>query len=87
MLCNGDFAQDDFRGPDENLLFFANLVDYMTDDAGLSMIRMKDSNPKPLDSIEDSTKSIVKYGMLIGPPAIVLLYGLFRWKKKKSAKS
>ncbi|MBZ0204451.1 MAG: GldG family protein [Ignavibacteria bacterium] len=86
LLGNGDFAQDDFRGPDENLLFFANTIDYMTDDAGLSMIRMKDANPKPLSAIEDSTKSLVKYGMLVGPPLLVLVYGLMRWRKKKAAR-
>lgn len=86
VLSNGDFPQDDFRGPDENLLFFANMIDYMSDDAGLSMIRSKDANPKPLDSIEDSTKAIVKYGMLVGPPLLVLLYGLMRWRKKKAAR-
>ena len=87
VLGNGDFPQDDFRGPDESLLFFANMIDYMSDDAGLSAIRMKDANPKPLDSIEDSTKTIVKYGMLAGPPVLVLLYGLMRWRKKKAARS
>ncbi|MFI5211846.1 MAG: GldG family protein [Ignavibacteria bacterium] len=87
VIGNGDFAQDDFRGPDENLLFFANIIDYMTDDAGLSMIRMKDANPKPLESVEDSTKAIVKYGMLVGPPLLVLLYGMMRWRKKKAARS
>jgi len=87
VLGNGDFLQDDFRGPDESLLFFANMIDYMSDDAGLSLIRMKDSNPKPLDSIEDSTKTIVKYGMLAGPPVLVLLYGLFKWRRKKAARS
>jgi gliding-associated putative ABC transporter substrate-binding component GldG len=87
VIGNGDFALDEFRGPDENLLFFANLIDYMTDDAGLSMIRMKDANPKPLNSVEDSTKTLVKYGMLVGPPLLVLLYGLMRWRKKKAARS
>jgi gliding-associated putative ABC transporter substrate-binding component GldG len=87
LLGNGDFVLDEFRGPDENLLFFANCIDYMTDDAGLSMIRMKDANPKPLSSIEDSTKVLVKYGMLAGPPLLVLVYGLIRWRKKKAAKS
>jgi hypothetical protein len=86
LIGNGDFPQDEFRGPDENLLFFASLIDYMTDDAGLSAIRTKDANPKPLDSIEDSTKTIVKYTMLAGPPIIVLVYGIFRWRKKKAAK-
>lgn len=87
VLGNGDFPLDEFRGPDENLLFFANIIDYMTDDAGLSQIRMKDANPKPLDSIEDSTKSIVKYGMLLGPPVVILAYGLLRWRKKKATKN
>jgi gliding-associated putative ABC transporter substrate-binding component GldG len=87
VLSNGDFPQDEFRGPDENLLFFANMIDYMSDDAGLSLIRSKDSNPKPLDSLEDSTRTIVKYGMLAGPPVLVLLYGMLRWRKKKAARS
>ncbi|MCC6866367.1 MAG: Gldg family protein [Ignavibacteria bacterium] len=87
VLGNGDFPQDDFRGPDESLLFFANMIDYMSDDAGLSQIRSKDANPKPLDSIEDSTRTIVKYGMLVGPPLLVLIYGLFRWNKRKKARS
>lgn len=87
LLGNGDFALDEFRGPDENLLFFANVIDYMTDDAGLSMIRMKDANPKPLNSIEDSTKTLVKYGLLVGPPLLVLGYGLLRWRKRKASKS
>ena len=87
VLGNGDFPQDEFRGPDESLLFFANMIDYMSDDAGLSLIRMKDSNPKPLESTEDSTKTIVKYGMLAGPPVLVLLYGLLKWRRKKAARS
>ena len=82
---NSDFPTDEFRGPDENLGFFATMIDYMTDDVGLSEIRQKDANPKPLKSIEDSTKKIVKYGLLVGPPVIVLLFGLLRWKKRKSA--
>jgi gliding-associated putative ABC transporter substrate-binding component GldG len=84
LIGNSDFPLDEFKGPDENLLFFANLIDYMTDDIGLSQIRMKDAQPKPLESVEDSTKSIVKYAMLAGPPILVLLYGISRWKKKKS---
>jgi gliding-associated putative ABC transporter substrate-binding component GldG len=87
VLGNGDFALDEFRGPDENIIFFANMIDYMTDDVGLSEIRMKDANPKPLKQIEDSTRKILKYGLLVVPPLLVLGYGLMRWKKRKSLKS
>ncbi len=87
VIGNSDFVKDEFRGPDENILFFANMIDYLADDIGLSAIRLKDANPKPLDPIEDGTKNILKYGLLVGPPVIVLLVGLFRWRKRKSMKS
>jgi gliding motility-associatede transport system auxiliary component len=83
LIGNADFVQDEFRGPAENTEFFASLVDYMTDDAGLSQIRQKDANPKPLNPMEDSTRSIVKVILLIGCPLIVLSYGLFSWKKRR----
>jgi gliding-associated putative ABC transporter substrate-binding component GldG len=86
VLGNGDFPMDEFRGPDENLIFFSNLIDYMTDDVGLSEIRLKDANPKPLKQIEDSTRKILKYGLLVVPPALVLLYGVWRWRRRKTTK-
>jgi ABC-type uncharacterized transport system involved in gliding motility auxiliary subunit len=87
VIGNGDFALDEFRGPDENIIFFANMIDYMTDDVGLSEIRLKDANPKPLKQIEDSTRKILKYGLLVVPPLLVLGYGLLRWRKRKSFKA
>jgi gliding-associated putative ABC transporter substrate-binding component GldG len=87
VIGNGDFATDDFRGPDENLIFFSNLIDYMTDDVGLSEIRLKDANPKPIKSIEDSTRKILKYGLLVLPPILVLLYGMWRWRRRKTVKA
>jgi gliding-associated putative ABC transporter substrate-binding component GldG len=83
LVGNADFVQDEFRGPAENNEFLASLIDYMTDDAGLSLIRQKDANPKPLNPMEDSTRSLSKFALLIGPPLLVLAYGLMRWKKKK----
>ncbi|HJY63535.1 MAG TPA: Gldg family protein [Ignavibacteria bacterium] len=83
LFGNGDFVQDEFRGPAENTEFFASLIDYMTDDVGLSQIRQKDANPKQLNPMEDSSRTLTKFALLIGPPLIVLVYGLLRWKKKK----
>lgn len=87
VIGNGDFASDEFRGPDENLIFFSNLIDYMTDDVGLSEIKLKDANPKPIKPIEDSTRKILKYGLLVLPPILVLLYGMWRWRRRKTAKA
>lgn len=85
VIGNGDFPLDEFRGPAENVIFLSNMIDYLTDDVGLSEIKLKDANPKPLKSdVEESTKKIVKYGIMVLPPAIVLLYGVFRWRKRKT---
>ncbi|MFI5144819.1 MAG: GldG family protein [Ignavibacteria bacterium] len=84
VIGNGEFVTDDFRGPDENLVFFSNMIDYMTDDIGLSEIRLKDANPKALMPMEDSTRKFFKFGLLILPPVIVLVFGIFRWMRRKS---
>ncbi len=87
VIGNGDFALDEFRGPQENTIFLSNMIDYLTDDVGLSEIKLKDANPKPLSaSVEESTKKILKYGIMVLPPAIVLIYGILRWRKRKTAK-
>jgi gliding-associated putative ABC transporter substrate-binding component GldG len=87
VIGNGDFALDEFRGPDENVVFLSNMIDYLTDDVGLSEIKLKDANPKPLKSdVEESTKKIMKYGIMVLPPAIVLIYGVLRWRKRKTAR-
>jgi gliding-associated putative ABC transporter substrate-binding component GldG len=86
-IGNGDFALDEFRGPDENLIFFSNLIDFMADDIGLSEIKLKDANPKPLKTLEDSSKKLIKYGLLAVPPVIVLIIGLVMWRRRKALTS
>lgn len=87
VIGNSDFASDDFKGPEENIVLLSNMIDYLTDDVGLSEIKLKDANPKPLKSdIEESTKKILKYGMMVLPPALVLIYGVFRWRKRKAVR-
>ncbi len=84
VIGNGEFPTDDFRGPEENLVFFSNMIDYMTDDIGLAEIRLKDANPKSLKPMEDSTKKFMKFGVLILPPVLVLVFGLWRWARRKT---
>ena len=86
VIGNGEFALDSFRGPDENLIFVANMIDYMTDDMGLTQIRLKDANPPPLKQLDNAAKVFFKFGMLIIPPVLVLVFGLWRWFRRSGAK-
>lgn len=84
LVGDGDFGRDQYLGNRDNLTFFANMVDYLVDDAGLITIRSKDVSMPPLEQVSDGTKKMVKYGNLIVPPLLVLGYGLFRWRARKA---
>jgi len=86
LVGDGDFARDQYLGNRDNLTFFANMVDYLVDDAGLITIRSKDVSMPPLEQVSDGTKKMLKYGNLIIPPLLILGYGLFRWRVRKARK-
>ncbi|MFN0158288.1 MAG: hypothetical protein ACKVRP_09490, partial [Bacteroidota bacterium] len=86
LIGDGDFALDQYLGNRDNLTIFANIMDYMVDDAGLITIRSKEVTSPPLDQLSDGTKKLVKYGNLALPPVLVLLFGLFRWRMRKARK-
>lgn len=85
VMGDGDFVRDQFSNRD-NLNFFANLVDYLVDDAGLITIRSKEASNPPLDPVADGTKKLVKYANLGLPPLLVIGYGLARWRMRKARK-
>ena len=86
VVGDGDFMKDEMLGNKGNLTFFANIIDYLADDAGLITIRSKNVATPPLDQISDGTKRTLKYTNLIGPPLLIIAYGLFRWRKRVALK-
>jgi len=86
LVGDGDFPRDQYLGNRDNLTFFANMVDYLADDAGLITIRSKEVSMPPLEQVSDGTKKILKYGNLAIPPLLVVGYGLFRWRLRKTRK-
>lgn len=85
LVGDGDFVRDQYSGGNrDNMTFFANMVDYLVDDAGLITIRSKDASLAPLDQVSDGTKKTLKYGSLVLPPLLVLAYGAFRWRMRKA---
>ena len=62
----------------DNINFVANAIDWMSDDTGLSDLRTKGITSRPLDPVEDGTKAMLKYGNVVAPILLVLLYGFQR---------
>ncbi len=85
VIGDGDFVKDRTTSRD-NITFFANLTDYLADDAGLISIRSKDVSEPPLEPVSDASKQAIKYANMILPPLLVLGYGLGRWRKRQFMK-
>jgi len=83
VIGDGDLANEEQKPPKDNILFFINMIDYLSDDMGLTEIRGKDSSEAPIEEVSDATKKFIKYFNLIFPPALVLIVGLFIWNKRK----
>ena len=86
VVGDGDFMKDEFLGTRGNITFFANIIDYLADDAGLITIRSKNVATPPLDQISDGSKKMLKYTNLIAPPLLIVLYGLLRWRRRVAFK-
>ncbi len=87
LVGDGDFARDEYIGGNkDNVTFFANMIDYLVDDAGLITIRTKEAVNPPLDPVADAAKKVVKYADMGLPPLLVIGYGLFRWRMRKVRK-
>ena len=86
LVGDGDFAKDQFLGGRDNLTFFANMIDYLADDAGLITIRSKDVSLPPLEQVSDGSKKAYKFGNMLVPPLLVMGFGLLRWRMRKARK-
>lgn len=82
LVGDGDFMRDQYLGNRDNLTLFANMVDYLADDAGLIGIRSKDISMPPLEQVSDGTKRTIKYATMAIPPLLIIGYGLLRWRMR-----
>jgi ABC-type uncharacterized transport system involved in gliding motility auxiliary subunit len=83
FLINGE-GQAQQMMPEDNMNLLLNSVDFLADDTGLLELRTKGITSRPLDMVEDSTKLLIKYTNVFLPILLVILYGVFRWRRKKA---
>jgi gliding-associated putative ABC transporter substrate-binding component GldG len=84
LVGDGDFMRDQYLGNRDNVTLFANMVDFLADDAGLISIRSKDISMPPLEQVADGMKRTIKYATLIVPPLLIVAYGLLRWRMRRA---
>ncbi|MBT8382536.1 MAG: hypothetical protein KJO59_09285, partial [Ignavibacteria bacterium] len=92
-FSDGDFAvngegQQAQQLQKDNISLMANAIDWLSDDTGLIELRTKGVTSRPLDaSLEDGTKSLLKYLNFLLPIILIIIYGVFRFQLKRKIRT
>ncbi len=93
VFGDGDFAvngegQNAQQLSEDNISLMSNAIDWLSDDTGLIELRTKGVTSRPLDaSLEDGTKTLLKYLNFLLPIALIIIYGVFRFQLKRKKRN
>jgi ABC-type uncharacterized transport system involved in gliding motility auxiliary subunit len=88
VIADGDFpingpAQQPRRLQPDNVNLLSNSIDWLSDDTGLIALRTKGVTSRPLDELEDATKTLIKYLNFALPLLLVVIYGVIRFQQNR----
>jgi ABC-type uncharacterized transport system involved in gliding motility auxiliary subunit len=84
VVGDGDFPiNGQQRIQPDNVNLISNAIDWLADDTGLIELRTKGVSSRPIDEMEDSTKTVIKYTNFGLPLLFVLLYGVIRFQRNR----
>jgi gliding-associated putative ABC transporter substrate-binding component GldG len=69
-----------------NQVFLLNAFDWLSGNDMLIALRSRQVQDRPLEELEPGSRSRIKWANLIGPPFIVVVFGLVRWRRRAAAK-
>ena len=86
FIVNGE-GQQAQRQAEDNINFFSNGMDWLSNDTGLSELRTKAVTNRPIKrELTDGKRQLVKLGNFLLPIILIVLYGLFRMNMRKRKK-
>jgi|GEM_PF-38582 len=68
-----------------NMNFFLNTIDWLSQDEKLISIRSKGAVFRPLKPVPDAVRLAVKWINFLLMPAVLVVFGVMRWRRRKSA--
>ncbi len=85
VVGDGDFLNESIVGPiPGNIEFGLNMVDWLVQDDALLAIRAKKIEPRALEPTSEGARPWIKYTNMLLPTLIVVIFGLIRWRQRKS---
>jgi gliding-associated putative ABC transporter substrate-binding component GldG len=88
VIGDGDFvvnglSQQPRKLQPDNVNLLSNSIDWLSDETGLIGLRTKGATSRPLDTIEDGTKTLLKYVNFGLPILLVIGYGIVRMQRNR----
>ena len=83
VVADGGFATQGGGGQSDNISLLVNGIDWLSDDTGLIELRTKGVTSRPIEQLEDSTKTTLKYLNFLVPILLVVAYGVIRSQAKR----
>nr|WP_320118186.1 Gldg family protein [uncultured Marinifilum sp.] len=80
FIVNG-LGQNKISIQKDNINFFANAIDWLSDDSGLMSLRTKGISSRPLNGLSDTKVFFIKYFNFLIPLLLLITYGLIRFKR------
>ncbi len=88
VVADGDFPiSQSQQVQGDNVNFMVNAIDWLSDDTGLIDLRTKGITYRPIDKLEEGTKTTLKYLNFLMPIVLVFIYGVFRMQMNKNKRS
>lgn len=85
VIADGNFVNDQYLAQGiDNLTAALNIIDWMVQDEELITIRSRDVASRPIEEISEGKRNALKYANLLVPPILVILYGIIRWRARRS---
>ena len=89
VVADGDFpinnGQQQLQPGNVNLM--VNAIDWLSDDTGLIELRNKGIRYRPIDTLEEGTKTTLKYLNFLLPIVLVIIYGIVRMQMNRNKRS
>ena len=67
-----------------NQALVLNLMDWLLLDEALLEVRSRGLAAAPLEEVSESGRALVKYGNVLGLPALFVAFGLLRWRRREA---
>ena len=85
LLSDSKFLSDDAgTSIPENMIFLMNAVDYLAGEKELISLRSREITNRPLEEIEDATRSRWKWANVLLPSILIACFGFYRSKREKN---